>query len=433
VGDSPDPQEQKLLHKVVEEENMQKAWKQVKRNKGASGVDGRTIEETALYLREHWPRIRKEILEGKYRPEPVLRVYIPKRGGGERKLGIPTVLDRLIQQAVRLVLEPLFEPEFSESSYGFRPGRSAGGAVEQAKGYQKEGKRWVVDMDLKQFFDEVDHDILMSRVGRKVKDKGLKGLINAILKAGVQEGGETLPTHKGTPQGGPLSPLLSNIMLHDLDRELEKRGHSFVRYADDCNIYVRSRRSGERVLNSITKYVENKLKLLVNAAKSAVARPWTRTFLGFSFTHHKKDLRIRVPAESIKGVKGNLKQLFRRGRGKNLERFIREDLNPVLRGWLNYFGKAEVKSYAEELDKWVRHHLRDLIWRQMKKPYTRYRRLKKRGLEEEQAWLSARNGRGPWWNSGASHMNKAFKKRYFDEIGLYSLVDELKRMRRISA
>lgn len=224
---------------------MRKAWKQVKHNKGASGVHGRTIEETALYLREHWPRIRKEILEGKYRPEPVLRVYIPKRGEGERKLGIPIVLDRLIQQAVRLVLEPLFEPEFSESSHGFRPGRSAWGAVEQAKGYQKEGKQWVVDMDLKQFFDEVDHHILMSRTGRKVKDKELKRLPNAMLKAGVLEGGETLPTHKGTPQGGPLSPLLSNIMLHDLDRELEKRGYSFVRYADDCNIYVRSRRAGE--------------------------------------------------------------------------------------------------------------------------------------------------------------------------------------------
>lgn len=432
VENNSDPQNQQLLHQVVDGENMRRAWKKVKSNKGAAGVDGRSIETTFHHLREHWPQIRRKILEGTYRPQPVLRVTIPKAGGGERKLGIPTVLDRLVQQAISQILSPYFEPQFSENSYGFRAGRNAHQAVRKAKLYQKEEKRWVVDMDLKQFFDEVDHDILMSRIGRKIKDKNLKRLINAILRAGVQEGEEMLPSNKGTPQGGPLSPLLSNILLDDLDKELEKRGHSFVRYADDCNIYVKSRKAGERVMQSVTKFVENKLKLRVNREKSAVDRPWKRTFLGFSFTASTKDLRIRIPAKSIKGVKGNLKEIFRRGRGRNLTRFIQEDLNPVLRGWMNYFRIAEVKSYAEEIDGWIRHHLRCLIWRQWKRTYTRYRGMRQRGLGEERSWRSACNGRGPWWNSGASHMNEAFKKRYFDGIGLYSLMDELSRMRRAS-
>ena len=254
--------------------------------------------------------------------------------------------------------------------------RSAHQAVKKAKSYQLEGKRWIVDMDLKQFFDEVDHDILMSRLGRKVKDKRIKRLINAILKAGVRDGDRQFHTPKGTPQGGPLSPLLSNILLDELDKELERRGHNFVRYADDCNIHVGSRRAGERVLQSITRFVETRLKLKVNRAKSAVDRPWKRTFLGFSFTSHIRTLKIRIPAGSIKGMKGNLKKLFRQGRGRNLGHLIREDLNPRLRGWLNYFRLAEVKSYAEEIDKWIRHRLRDIIWRQWKRPYTRYRGLK---------------------------------------------------------
>jgi RNA-directed DNA polymerase len=432
VGGHSDPQNQQLLEQVVDVENMRRAWKQVARNRGAAGVDGRSIKETYLFLRDHWPEICLSILEGSYRPMPVLRVKIPKPGGGERKLGIPTVVDRLIQQAISQVISPYFEPEFSENSYGFRPGRSAHQAIEKVKSYQLEGKRWVVDMDLKQFFDEVDHDILMSRLGRKIRDKRLKRLINAILKAGVKEGEETLPTPKGTPQGGPLSPLLSNILLDDLDKELERRGHSFARYADDCNIYVGSRQAGERVLQSITQYVEVKLKLKVNGAKSAVDRPWKRTFLGFSFTAHIKNLKIRIPAKSIKGMKGNLKKHFRQGRGRNLRNFIQKDLNPKLRGWLNYFSLAEVKSYAQEIDGWIRHHLRCLIWRQWKRVYTRYKGLRRRGLSENRAWRSVLNGRGPWWNSGASHMNEAFPKSYFDRLGLYSLVDELQRKRRIS-
>jgi RNA-directed DNA polymerase len=434
VGGHSDPQNQQLLEQVVDAENMRRAWKQVARNRGAAGVDGRSIKETYLFLRDHWPEIYLSILEGSYRPMPVLRVKIPKPGGGERNLGIPTVVDRLIQQAISQVISPYFEPEFSENSYGFRPGRSARQAIEKVKSYQLEGKRWVVDMDLKQFFDEVNHDILMSRLGRKIRDKRLKRLINAILKAGVKEGEETLPTPKGTPQGGPLSPLLSNILLDDLDKELERRGHSFARYADDCNIYVKSRQAGKRVLQSITQYVEGKLKLKVNQTKSAVDRPWKRTFLGFSFTAHTgKNLKIRVPAKTIKGIKGNLKQLFRQGRGRNLKNFTQGDLNPKLSGWLNYFSLAEVRSYAEELDGWIRHHLRCLIWKQWKRVYTRYKGLRRRGLGEKRAWRSVLNGRGPWWNSGASHMNDAFKKSYFDGLGLYSLVDELQKKRRIAA
>jgi len=432
VGRNSDPQDQQLLQQVVETENMHKAWAKVKSNKGAAGVDGRDIEETLVYLRKNWPTIRKKILEGTYQPQPVLRVTIPKPGGGVRQLGIPTLLDRLIQQAIAQVLAPFFEPHFSESSYGFRPGRNAHEAVKKARDYQKEGKRWVVDMDLKQFFDEVDHDILMSRIGRKVKDKNLKRFINAILKAGIQERENILSSDRGTPQGGPLSPLLSNIILDDLDKELEKRGHSFVRYADDCNIYVRSSKAGERVMQSLTKFVEEKLKLKVNREKSAVDRPWKRIFLGFSFTAEKKNPRIRIPAKSIKGVKGNLKTLFRRGRGRNLKRFIQEDLNPVLRGWLNYFKLGEVKSYADEIDMWIRHHLRCNIWRQWKRTYTRYKGLRGRGLGKQRSWCSSQNGRGPWWNSGATHMNEAFKKSYFDGLGLYSLVNELERVRKVS-
>lgn len=431
VGIHSDPSAQPLLEQVIESENMRLAWKQVKRNGGVAGVDGRSIEETAEFLRQNWPELRQRLLEGTYRPRPVLRVEIPKPGGGVRKLGIPTVTDRLVQQAISQVLIPVFDPEFSENSYGFRPGRSAHGAVLAAREYQQSGKRWVVDMDLKQFFDEVDHDILMARLGRKVKDKRLKRLLNAFLKAGVQCGDKIEPTTKGTPQGGPLSPLLSNILLDDLDKELERRGHSFCRYADDSNIYVRSRRAGERVLQSVTEFVENNLKLKVNRDKSAVDRPWKRTFLGFSFTNHRQP-RIRIPKETLRQFRLNLKDLFRRGRGRNLGRFTREDLNPVLRGWLNYFRLAETKGYAEGLDGWLRRRLRCILWRQWKRGQTRYKQLRKRGLEERRARASAFNGRGAWWNSGASHMNDAFRKRYFDNLGLFSLLDKLLSSRLIT-
>jgi RNA-directed DNA polymerase len=379
-------------------------------------------------LRQHWKEIKERLLNGTYQPKPVQRVEIPKPGGGVRKLGVPTVLDRLIQQAVYQILSPLFEPGFSETSYGFRPGRAAHDAVRKARDYQRDGKRWVVDMDLKAFFDEVDHDILMGRVRRKVKDKRVNRLIHLYLKAGVLTAEGMEATGKGTPQGGPLSPLLSNILLDDLDKELERRGHSFCRYADDCNIYVGSRRSGERVLESVSRYVEGKLKLKVNVQKSAVDRPWKRSFLGYSFTPHRKP-RIRVPAKSVKRFRQNLKELFRMGRGRNLRRFINETLNPVLRGWINYFHLSETKGFAEELDGWVRRRLRLILWRQWKRWRTRYKRLVARGLAEARAYKSAGNGCGAWWNSGASHMNDAFRKKYFDGLGLVNLLETLLRIR----
>lgn len=430
VGRCSDPSTQQLLEQVIESENMRLAWQQVKRNGGAAGIDGRSIEETAEFLRHNWPEQRQRLLDGTYRPRPVMRVEIPKPGGGMRKLGIPTVTDRLVQQAISQILTPLFDPEFSESSYGFRPGRSAHGAVLKAREYQQSGKRWVVDMDLKQFFDEVDHDILMARLGKKVKDKRLKRLLNAFLKAGVQCGDKIMPTDKGTPQGGPLSPLLSNILLDDLDKELERREHSFCRYADDCNIYVSSRRAGERVLHSMTRFIE-RLKLKVNRSKSAVDRPWKRRFLGFSFTSQRRT-RIRVPKETLQQFRQKLKGLFRQGRGRNLFRFMREDLNPVLRGWLQYFRLAETKGYAEELDGWIRRRLRCVLWRQWKRSGTRYKKLRRRGLDEKRTRASAFNGRGAWWNSGSSHMNDAFRKRYFDKLGLYSLIDALLGRRTIT-
>ncbi len=416
------PNTDQLLDQVVERENMIKAWQQVKRNRGSAGVDNRSISETKSYLQKEWSRYKTAILSGTYHPKPVLRVEIPKPGGGKRKLGIPTVLDRLIQQAICQILTPLFDPSFSDNSYGFRLGHSAHDAVLKAREYQQEGKRWVVDMDLKQFFDEVDHDILMSRIGRRVKDKRLKTLINAFLKAGYSIDNTVYSSDKGTPQGGPLSPLLSNILLDDLDKELERRGHSFCRYADDCNIYIRSKRSGERVMESISRYVEKKLKLKVNCDKSAVDRPWKRKFLGFSFTSHLNP-RIRVPKETEISFRKKLKQMFRLGRGRNLGRFIEETLNPVLRGWIQYFSLAEVKGYAERLDQWIRRRLRLIIWRQWKRPWTRYKNLQKRGLEETRAIRSAFNGRGQWYNSGASHMNFVFRKKYFEFLGLICLID----------
>lgn len=428
AGDRSVPESMVLMERVVERSNMQAAYRQVKGNKGAPGVDGMTVDDLGDFLRVHWPRIKERLLEGSYEPVPVRRVAIPKDSGGTRPLGIPTVLDRLIQQALHQVLSPLYEPEFSEHSYGFRPGRSAHQAVRQAQGFQREGKRWVVDLDLAQFFDEVNHDILMARLGRKVKDWRILRLIRRYLRAGVLLGGVVSITVKGTPQGGPLSPLLSNIVLDDLDKELERRGHRFCRYADDCNIYVASLKAGMRVMGSISRFVEKRLKLRVNREKSAVDRPWRRKFLGFTFTWHFKT-RILVAKQSKRRIKGKLKALFRKGRGRNLERFTHNDLNPVIRGWINYYRLADTKGFAEELDKWIRHRLRCNLWRQWRRPWKRFQMLLKRGLSEERAARSAFNQRGPWFNSGASHMNQAFPRRYFDQLGLVSMLDSLRRLR----
>jgi RNA-directed DNA polymerase len=408
---------------AVERENMVAALRRVKANRGAAGVDAMTVENLEPYLKAHWPRIKEDLLTGRYEPSPVRRVDIPKPDGkGVRQLGIPTVLDRLIQQALHQVLQPLYDPSFSESSYGFRPGRSAHQAVQQARTYVGEGRRWVVDLDLEKFFDRVNHDILMARVARRVKDKRVLRLIRRYLQAGVLEGGLVAQRMEGTPQGGPLSPLLSNILLDDLDQELERRGHAFCRYADDCNVYVRSKAAGERVLASLTRFLHERLKLRVNPEKSAVDRPWNRKFLGYSLTFHQAP-RLKVAPKSVERLKAKLRVLFRQGRGRNLRSFILE-LTPVVRGWVNYYRLAEVKGIFDELDQWIRRKLRGLLWRRWKRVKTRATNLMKRGLDKARAWQSATNGRGPWWNAGASHMNQAFPKKYFDDQGLVSLLQQ---------
>src|SRR6266404_5396228 len=422
------PETEQLMEAVVERENMKLALARVEQNRGAAGVDKMTVEQLRAYLREHWQRIKEELLADDYHPQPVLKVEIPKPDGkGMRTLGIPTVIDRLIQQALHQVLSPIFEPDFSASSYGFRPNRSAQQAVVKAREYVREGRRWVVDIDLEKFFDRVNHDILMSRVARRIKDKRVLRLIRRYLQAGMMSNGLTMARREGTPQGGPLSPLLSNILLDELDKELERRGHKFCRYADDCNVYVRSRSAGERVKESITKFLERRLRLKVNEEKSAVGRPWERKFLGYTMTWNREP-RLKVADNSVKRLKMKLREILRRGRGRNIGRQIEEELTPLLRGWMNYFRLAEVKGIFEELDSWIRRKLRCVIWRQWKRTFARAKGLMKRGLDKEKAWKSAMNGRGPWWNAGASHMNAAFPKSYFDRCGLLSLQDQRRKL-----
>jgi group II intron reverse transcriptase/maturase len=415
-----------LMEKIVSRGNMMAAYSRVVSNKGAPGIDEMPVTALKGYLQEEWPRIKEELLAGTYHPQPVRKVEIPKPGGGTRMLGIPTVLDRLIQQAVQQVLNPLFDPGFSESSYGFRPRKSAHQAVKAAQKHVANGLRWVVDIDLEKFFDRVHHDTLMSLVKRKVGDKQVLSLIDSYLKAGILEGGLTTARVEGTPQGGPLSPLLSNILLDELDKELEGRGHSFCRYADDCNVYVATRTSGERVMSSITDYLSERLKLTVNQAKSAVDRPWKRSFLSYSMTWHRKP-RLTVAKKAVVRLKANLKTVFRRGSGKNIQTTVKE-MTPKLRGWITYFRYSEVKGIFEELDGWLRRKLRRILWKQWKRPATRAKNLMRRGLSEATAWRSATNGRGPWWNAGAAHMNKAVPKAYFDKLGLVSLMNQHHRL-----
>ncbi len=413
-----------LMEAMLERENMLKAYKRVIGNKGASGVDGMTTEDLKDYLKKYWLQLRDEVLSGRYKPSPVKEVEIPKPGGGVRKLGIPTVVDRLLQQALYQVLSPVFETGFSESSYGFRPGRGAHMAIQKAKEYIAEGNRWVVDMDLEKFFDRVNHDILMSRVARKVKDKHVLLLIRRYLQAGIMINGIETIREEGTPQGGPLSPLLSNILLDDLDKELEKREHSFCRYADDCNIYVKSKAAGERVMISIKEFLEERLKLKVNDEKSAVARPWNRKFLGYSTTVDKKT-KLKVSPKAVERLKDKLKMKYREGRGRNIAKFIAE-LKPILTGWVNYFKLAETKRVFEELDWWIRRKLRCIIWRQKKRGGARSKMLIAKGIDKDRAWKSTVNGRGPWWNAGAPHMNEAFPRLFFDNLGLISIVDRMR-------
>jgi len=417
----------RLMEQVVCRENMFAAYRRVVRNKGAAGVDGMTVHELWGFCQTHWEDVRAQLLGGTYRPQPVRKVEIPKPGGtGMRTLGIPTVLDRLIQQALGQVLTPIFDPTFSEHSFGFRPGRSAHQAMRSARSHMADGYRWVVDMDLEKFFDRVNHDVLMARVARRVKDRRVIVLIYRYLRSGMMEGGLLSPRSEGTPQGGPLSPLLSNILLDDLDKELESRGHRFVRYADDCNVYVRSRRAGERVLRRLERYLRERLRLTVNRDKSAVDRPWKRTFLGYSVTVHRRP-KLKVAPDSVRRLKQKLRDTFRRGRGRHIGRLIR-DLTPQLRGWVAYFRLSEVKGVFEELDQWVRHKLRRVLWKQWKRPRTRARELAKRGVDPEQAYRIAYSGHGPWRCTRLTAMHRAVPTAELRRYGLVSLLDEHRRL-----
>jgi len=415
-----------LMEAVCERGNLQLAYQRVVENKGAAGVDGIGVAEFKDHLKQQWPTIKAKLLAGSYMPSPVRRVDIAKPQGGTRTLGIPTLMDRMIQQALHQALSPIFEEEFSESSYGFRPGRNAHQAVKAAQQYVAEGRRVVVDMDLEKFFDRVNHDLLMEKLSKKIDDRRVLRLIRRYLEAGMMAEGIVSPRTEGTPQGGPLSPLLSNILLTDLDRELERRGHAFCRYADDCNIYVRTQQAGERVMASITRFLADKLKLTVNMTKSAVARPWERKFLGYSMTWHKAP-RLRIAPASYQRLEQRVREVLNGARGRSLRAAI-EELNPLLRGWMAYFRLTQTKKALEEFDGWLRHKLRCILWRQWKRPYTRAVNLMKAGLTEERAFRSAFNQRGPWRNSGASHMNQAFPKSFFDRLGLVSLLDTMRRL-----
>lgn len=420
------PEATKLLEEVLRRENLIAALRRIQSNKGAAGADGMTVEELSSYLKTNWPRIREELLSGRYTPAPVLRVETPKPdGGGMRLLGIPTVLDRFIQQAILQVLTPAFDPHFSEHSYGFRPGRGCHDAVKAARAHVEAGYRFVVDMDLEKFFDRVNHDVLMVRVARRVKDKRILRLIGRYLRAGIMIGGIVQIREEGTPQGSPLSPLLSNIILDDLDKELERRGRRFCRYADDCNIYVRSQAAGEQAMESISRFLAKKLRLTVNKEKSAVDRPWNRKFLGYTMTPHGSP-KLKVSEKSIKRAKARVKEITRKGRGRSLSRVIVE-LTKYLRGWVNYFRLSQVKIAFEEMDQWIRRRLRSILWRQWKKPRTRAKKLIQLGIEKARAIASTQNGRGPWWNAGASHMNAAVTAKWLEQQGLMSLLAEHRR------
>jgi RNA-directed DNA polymerase len=417
-SESPASSDQ-LMEEICQAENCKQALARVKSNKGSPGIDGMTVEKLPDYLKQHWPKVREQLLSGTYKPQPVKRVEIPKPDGGMRKLGIPTVLDRLIQQMVLEVLQRSWDPTFSAHSYGFRPGRSAHQAVAQAQQYISEGYGWMVDLDLEKFFDRVNHDRLMARLAQRISDKRVLKLIRRFLQAGVMENGLVSPVDEGTPQGGPLSPLLSNIVLDELDRELEQRGHRFVRYADDCNIYVRSQRAGERVMASITGYLSTRLKLKVNQAKSAVARPKDRKFLGFSFTSGKKPRR-RIAPKAILRFKERIRELTCRTRGISMEQRAHE-LADYLRGWRGYFGFCQTPSVLEGLDQWLRHRLRSVIWKQWKRGNRRFAELRKRDVGRDLAAQTAGSPHGPWRLAHSPALSYALPNSYFDSLGVLRL------------
>jgi RNA-directed DNA polymerase len=412
---------ERLMEEVCELENCKQALQRVKANKGSPGVDGMTVEELPDYLKQHGLEIGEQLRNGTYQPQPVLRVEIEKPdGGGMRKLGIPTVLDRFVQQAVLQVLQKRWDPTFSEHSHGFRPGHSARQAVHEAQQYIAEGHRWVVDLDLEKFFDRVNHDRLLAAVAERVADKRMLKLIRAFVEAGVMEDGLVSPLDEGTPQGGPLSPLLSNLVLDELDRELERRGHRFVRYADDCNIYVSSERAGQRVMESVTRFITHRLKLKVNQAKSAVARPGQRKFLGFSFTSEREPRR-RIAPKAIDRFKKKIREQTRRTRSISLSQMIKE-ITTYLRGWLGYFGDCQTPSALQSLETWLRRRFRSVVWKQWKRGRTRFRELRKRGASPDLAARTAGSSHGPWRIANSPALKIALPNAYFAQLGLPSMV-----------
>jgi len=408
-------EEEQLMERVLDRENLFTALRKVRRNKGAPGIDGMTVEELPDYLKREWLEIRGTLSNGTYVPSPVKRVEIPKPGGGTRKLGIPTALDRFIQQAIMQVLQQDWDATFSTASYGFRPERSAHQAIRRSQEYLKEGYRWVVDMDLEKFFDRVNHDKVMSEVSKRITDKRVIDLIFRFLRAGIIHEGKLTEPEMGTPQGGPLSPLLANLLLDKLDRELEHRGHRFTRYADDCNIYVKSRRAGTRVLESISRYLEKRLKLNVNEAKSAVDRPWRRQFLGFTFS---RQLNRRISEKTIQRFKEKIRAMTGRTLGRRIETIVSE-LGEYLRGWKGYFVFTEVRYILRLLDSWIKRRLRCYLWKQWGR--RRYRELKRLGVSPDLAWNTAKSAHGPWRLSRSPGLAFALPAKYFADMGLPSL------------
>jgi len=421
----------KMLEQLLSRENLLQALKRVEANKGSHGVDGMSVKSLREHIVQNWQTLRQAIEEGTYEPSPVRRVEIPKPGGGGvRLLGIPTVTDRMIQQAIAQVLTPLFDPEFSEHSYGFRPKRRGHDAVREARAFMKEGYRFVVDLDLEKFFDRVNHDRLMMKISEKVKDKKVLQLIRKYLQSGVMENGLVKPTTEGAPQGGPLSPLLSNIVLDELDKELEKRGHRFVRYADDCNIYVKTLRAGERVKASITGFIETRLKLKVNQTKSAVDRPWRRKFLGFSFSSDKEP-KVRIAKQSLQKAKARIREITSRKKAMRMEERIQE-LNGYLMGWHGYFSLADTPSAFKAIDMWIRRRLRMCLWKQWKNPRTKVKRLISLGVPKDKAYEWGNTRKGYWRIAGSPILQRALSNQYWESNGLKSVLDRYNFLRNIS-
>lgn len=420
-----------MLEQLLSRENLLEALKRVETNKGSHGVDGMSVKSLREHIQQNWRTIRQAIEEGTYQPNPVRRVEIPKpNGGGVRMLGIPTVTDRMLQQAIAQVLTPLFDPQFSEHSYGFRPKRRGHDAVRKAREFMKEGYRFVVDLDLEKFFDRVNHDRLMMKLAEKVEDKKVLLLIRKYLQSGVMENGIVQPTIEGAPQGGPLSPLLSNVVLDELDKELEKRGHRFVRYADDCNIYVKTKRAGERVKTSVTQFIEMKLKLKVNQAKSAVDRPWKRKFLGFSFSVNKEP-KVRIAKQSLQKAEAKIREITSRRKSMKMDERIKE-LNQYLIGWCGYFSLADTPSVFQGMDEWIRRRLRMCLWKQWKKPKTKVKRLLSLGVPKDKAFEWGNTRKGYWRIACSPILHRTLDNQYWKSNGLKSVMDRYNSLRNIS-